>query len=134
MQTGSAPARRMQHSRTVHEGHTSCGSPSNNCQLLLTCACYLSLSRTQVSTCYPKETEGLAKQLMELLDTHFAVLDPPLRKHLVQALILMRNRNQVSSTGGLCSTHGDAVASVVLWVGCEALACLPAFTCCLARQ
>ncbi len=37
-----------------------------------------------MSKCYPKETEAFAEELMSLLDTHYAVLDPALRKTLVQ--------------------------------------------------
>lgn len=50
----------------------------------------------QVSKCYPTTTAGFAPELINLLDTQYAVLDGQLRKALVQALILMRNRNQVS--------------------------------------
>ena len=32
---------------------------------------------------------------MKLLDTHYAVLDPALRRGLVKALILLRNKGQV---------------------------------------
>lgn len=48
----------------------------------------------QVVGCYPKETAGFAAELMQLLDTHHAVLDAGLRQTLVKALILMRNRGQ----------------------------------------
>jgi ABC-type thiamine transport system ATPase subunit len=39
-----------------------------------------------VCKCYPKLTEEFATKLMELLDTHYAVLDPALRKTLVQVV------------------------------------------------
>eukprot|EP00887_Chlorella_sp_A99_P007365 scaffold2.g7365.t1 len=52
----------------------------------------------QVSSCYPRETEGFASQLMELLEKHHAVLDPALRQTLVKALILLRNRGQLAPT------------------------------------
>ncbi|KAK9834281.1 hypothetical protein WJX81_003203 [Elliptochloris bilobata] len=52
---------------------------------------------SQVVGCYPKETEGFAAELMQLLDTHYAVLDSGLRQTLVKALILMRNRGQVEA-------------------------------------
>ena len=45
--------------------------------------------------CYPRETEAFAAELIQLLDTHHAVLDPALRRSLVKALILLRNRGQV---------------------------------------
>ncbi len=34
---------------------------------------------------------------MQLLDTHYAVLDPALRRGLVKALILLRNKGQLSA-------------------------------------
>ena len=49
----------------------------------------------QVSSRYPKETTDFAPELIQLLDTHFAVLDPALRRGLVKALILLRNKGQV---------------------------------------
>ncbi|KAF5825541.1 NUC130/3NT domain-containing protein, partial [Dunaliella salina] len=49
-----------------------------------------------VSKCYPKETARLATQLMDLLDTHATVLDAALRRTLIQALVLLRNRNQLT--------------------------------------
>ena len=54
----------------------------------------LSVSCGQVVGCYPKETAGFAAELMQLLDTHHAVLDAGLRQTLVKALILLRNRGQ----------------------------------------
>ena len=50
----------------------------------------------QVSKCYPRTTARLGAELMALLEEQHAVLDPGLRRTVVQALILMRNRNQVS--------------------------------------
>ena len=58
----------------------------------------------QVCPCYPKDTEGFAGELIQLLDTHHAVLDPPLRRSLVKALILLRNRGQVSSASSWADT------------------------------
>lgn len=52
----------------------------------------------QVSSSYPKFAEDFAKDLMELLDKHHAVLEPALRQTLVKALILLRNRQQLSPT------------------------------------
>ena len=59
----------------------------------------LDMTVPQVCPCYPKDTEAFAGELIQLLDTHHAVLDPPLRRSLVKALILLRNRGQV------CALH-----------------------------
>ena len=56
-----------------------------------------SLSLLQVCTCYPKDTAGFPKEVMGLLDQHHMVLEPQLRRTLVQALILMRNRGFIES-------------------------------------
>lgn len=52
----------------------------------------------QVAACYPKQTENLPIQLMELLENNFAGVSPSLRKTLAQALIMLRNRKQVGPT------------------------------------
>jgi protein SDA1 len=49
----------------------------------------------QVSKCYPTSTAGFAPELMQLLEEQQARLDAALRRSMVQALILLRNRNQV---------------------------------------
>ena len=51
----------------------------------------------QVSACYPKDCAGFAAELMQLLDKHASVLDPMLRRSLVQSLILLRNRKMVEA-------------------------------------
>lgn len=50
----------------------------------------------QVAQCYPKDTAGFPAELMQLLDTHSEALDSALRQAAVKALILLRNRGQVS--------------------------------------
>ena len=45
------------------------------------------LLRLQVVKCYPSETASYASQVMELLDTHYAVLDSGLRRVLVQVCL-----------------------------------------------
>ena len=58
----------------------------------------------QVAPCYPKRVDGFVEEVTALLQTHAAILDPSLRRTLVKALILMRNRDQVcaeSSPGPL---------------------------------
>ncbi|KAL4857462.1 hypothetical protein ACK3TF_002330 [Chlorella vulgaris] len=52
----------------------------------------------QVSNSYPQHTGGFAAEISELLDKHHAVLEPTLRQTLVKALILLRNRQQLSPT------------------------------------
>lgn len=48
----------------------------------------------QVSKCYPTSTASFAPDVMALLEGQQALLDPQLRRAMVQALILLRNRNQ----------------------------------------
>lgn len=52
----------------------------------------------QVSQCYPKDTQGFTAEVIQLLDTHYALLDPALRRGLVKALILLRNKGQLTPT------------------------------------
>ncbi|KAG2439494.1 hypothetical protein HXX76_004848 [Chlamydomonas incerta] len=51
----------------------------------------------QVSRAYPKTMAGFAAEVAGLLDTHHQELDSTLRRTLVGALILMRNRAQVDA-------------------------------------
>ncbi|GFR43447.1 hypothetical protein Agub_g4529 [Astrephomene gubernaculifera] len=55
----------------------------------------------QVSRAYPKTMSGLPAELTSLLDSHAAVLEGSLRRQLVGALILLRNRGQVEAMGVL---------------------------------
>ena len=50
-----------------------------------------------VASCYPSETEAFASQMMQLLETHAAVLDSSVRLSVVKALILMHNKGSVES-------------------------------------
>ena len=50
----------------------------------------------QVASVYPQHTLVFVKDLSGLLDTHYAVLNSSVRHALVKALILLRNRKQVS--------------------------------------
>ncbi|KAI8802060.1 NUC130/3NT domain-containing protein, partial [Cladochytrium replicatum] len=49
----------------------------------------------QVSTCYPKESEGFPQQLIDLLSAHHNVMAPGTRMAVVQALMLLRNRDVI---------------------------------------
>ncbi|KAG2445219.1 hypothetical protein HYH02_008687 [Chlamydomonas schloesseri] len=51
----------------------------------------------QVSRAYPKTMAGFAGEVASLLDAHHQELDSTLRRTLVGALILMRNRAQVDA-------------------------------------
>jgi protein SDA1 len=53
---------------------------------------------SQVSACYPKETAEFPQHIVDLLQEHCLVLNPELRRSLVQALILLRNRNVLDNT------------------------------------
>lgn len=50
----------------------------------------------QVASCYPELTADFATDISNLLDKHYAILNTSLRQTLVKALILLRNRKQVS--------------------------------------
>ncbi|KAK9696697.1 Severe Depolymerization of Actin [Basidiobolus ranarum] len=52
----------------------------------------------QVSPCYPKESSEFPKEIMGLLSEHYQILEPNLRKNMVSALILLRNRDIITST------------------------------------
>ncbi|KAJ1666020.1 Severe Depolymerization of Actin [Coemansia sp. RSA 1813] len=51
----------------------------------------------QVAKCYPEQCARFPAQLMDLLQRHYQVLNADLRKAIVQALILLRNRGVVSN-------------------------------------
>ncbi|KAJ1906371.1 Severe Depolymerization of Actin [Coemansia sp. IMI 209127] len=51
----------------------------------------------QVAKCYPEQCAQFPAQLMDLLQRHYQVLNADLRKAVVQALILLRNRGVVSN-------------------------------------
>ncbi|KAG2501935.1 hypothetical protein HYH03_000433 [Edaphochlamys debaryana] len=57
----------------------------------------LVLFMAQVSRAYPKTMASFAGDLAALLDAHRDTLDPALRRQVVGALILMRNRGQVEA-------------------------------------
>ena len=48
-----------------------------------------------VSPCFASEAGAFPQQLLELLTTHHAALDPPLRKTVVSAAILLQNRGLI---------------------------------------
>ncbi|KAF9914811.1 Protein SDA1 [Lobosporangium transversale] len=52
----------------------------------------------QVSPCYPEETKEFPDQIIALLSKHYQILNPELRRTMVQALVLLRNREMISST------------------------------------
>ncbi|KAG2186655.1 hypothetical protein INT44_002879 [Umbelopsis vinacea] len=53
---------------------------------------------SQVSQCFPERTAEFPGQMIELLQEHYQVLNPDLRKNMVQALILLRNKSVVDNT------------------------------------
>ncbi len=65
-----------------------------------------------MSRAYPKTMGGFPGELASLLDTHAAVLDSGLRRQLVGALILLRNRGQVSAGAREDGCVGGRGASV----------------------
>jgi hypothetical protein len=58
----------------------------------------------QVCGCYDEYSTEFHIEVTKLLEEHYAVLEPALCRSLVQSLILLRNRGQVSG-GGPFSTH-----------------------------
>ncbi|KAG2020588.1 Sdad1 protein [Coprinopsis cinerea AmutBmut pab1-1] len=52
---------------------------------------------SQVATCYPKETAEFPKQLANLLLDNYVVLQVDTRKTLVQNLVMLRNKNVITS-------------------------------------
>ncbi|EIN07629.1 protein required for actin cytoskeleton organization and cell cycle progression [Punctularia strigosozonata HHB-11173 SS5] len=52
---------------------------------------------SQVSPCYPKETTEFPSQLSTLLLENYGTLSPDTRKSLVQNLVMLRNKNVITS-------------------------------------
>lgn len=52
---------------------------------------------SQVATCYPKETEDFPSQIISLLLGNYGTLSPDVRKTLVQNLVMLRNKDVISS-------------------------------------
>ncbi|KAG6878766.1 hypothetical protein C0993_008065 [Termitomyces sp. T159_Od127] len=52
---------------------------------------------SQVATCYPKETADFPAQISSLLLESYGTLSPDTRKSLVQNLVILRNKNVISS-------------------------------------
>ncbi|KAI7870091.1 SDA1-domain-containing protein [Mucor mucedo] len=53
---------------------------------------------SQVTQCYPELTKDFSQQIVDLLKEHCIVLHPEVRKSLVQALILLRNKGIIDNT------------------------------------
>ncbi|KIJ32330.1 hypothetical protein M422DRAFT_76548 [Sphaerobolus stellatus SS14] len=51
----------------------------------------------QVAQCYPKETKDFPAQMSTLLLENYATLSPDTRKSLVQNLVMLRNKNVITS-------------------------------------
>ncbi|KJA27481.1 hypothetical protein HYPSUDRAFT_35380 [Hypholoma sublateritium FD-334 SS-4] len=52
---------------------------------------------SQVATCYPRETAEFPSQIASLLSESYGVLAPDTRKSLVQNLVLLRNKDVITS-------------------------------------
>ncbi|EJD54169.1 protein required for actin cytoskeleton organization and cell cycle progression [Auricularia subglabra TFB-10046 SS5] len=70
--------------------HLNADDKSNNFRELLTFI-------AQVSPCYPKDTKDFASHLSALLLEHFALLSPDLRLSIVHNLVMLRNKDVLSS-------------------------------------
>ncbi|KAI8822925.1 SDA1-domain-containing protein [Fimicolochytrium jonesii] len=53
---------------------------------------------SHVSQCYTQQCAEFPQQIMDLLSTHYQILEPDLRKTMVQALVLLRNKDLISAT------------------------------------
>ncbi|KAI9101944.1 SDA1-domain-containing protein [Phlyctochytrium arcticum] len=53
---------------------------------------------SHVSQCYTQDCAEFPQQIIELLSTHYQILEPNLRKTMVQALVLLRNKDLISAT------------------------------------
>jgi protein SDA1 len=51
----------------------------------------------QVATCYPKETAEFPTQISTLLLESYGILSPDTRKTLLQNLVMLRNKDVISS-------------------------------------
>ncbi|OBZ86955.1 Protein SDA1 [Choanephora cucurbitarum] len=60
--------------------------------------CELVTFMSQVAQCYPDITKDFSQQIIDLLKEHSTVLHPEVRKSLVQALILLRNKGVLDNT------------------------------------
>jgi protein SDA1 len=52
---------------------------------------------SQVSVCYPKDCAAFPSQISTMLLDHYGTLSPDTRKVLVQNLVMMRNKNVITS-------------------------------------
>jgi protein SDA1 len=50
---------------------------------------------SQVYPCYPQECKGFPKTIMNILTNHYQIMSSEIRRKMVQALILLRNRNMI---------------------------------------
>ncbi|RUS20386.1 SDA1-domain-containing protein [Endogone sp. FLAS-F59071] len=53
---------------------------------------------SQIAYCYPKETETFPQEIIDLLSDHYQDLHPDLRKCMVTALMLLRNKEVLDNT------------------------------------
>ncbi|KAJ3259311.1 Protein SDA1 [Boothiomyces macroporosus] len=51
-----------------------------------------------VAICYPKQCKDFPQHIIDLLSNHYQLMAPELRKTMVQALILMRNRDLITQS------------------------------------
>ncbi len=51
-----------------------------------------------VASCYPKDCKDFPQHIMDMLGAHYQTMSHELRKTMVQALILMRNRDLITQS------------------------------------
>jgi protein SDA1 len=59
--------------------------------------CFTTTLRFQVAQCYPKETKDFPSHLSTLLLDNYGTLMPDTRKTLVQNLVMLRNKDVITS-------------------------------------
>ncbi len=57
----------------------------------------LAIASAQVAQCYPKETADFPSQISTLLLESYGTLSPDTRKSLVQNLVMLRNKDAITS-------------------------------------
>ncbi|TPX60670.1 hypothetical protein PhCBS80983_g01585 [Powellomyces hirtus] len=53
---------------------------------------------SHVTHCYLEDCAAFPQQIVDLLSTHYQILEPDLRRTMVQALVLLRNKDLITTT------------------------------------
>ena len=69
----------------------------------------------QVATCYPKETAEFPAQISTLLLESYGILAPDTRKTLLQNLVMLRNKDVISSIELVFTAYPILISSNLFW-------------------